>query len=113
MAKSGNMRTDRDRKRGPIMARRFQAIETLISSNECCICRVAQAHRDSGRRYIALEFAGIFAGFGSDVTLVLSRLQYPGGFDETSRAICAPIMEKKAVTHSTGCTVHKVDKPGK
>jgi glutathione reductase (NADPH) len=66
-----------------------------------------------GGGYIALEFACIFAGFGSDVTVVYRGDNVLRGFDEDVRVHVRAEMEKQGITILTGCTVDKVDKHGK
>ena len=66
-----------------------------------------------GGGYIALEFAGIFAGFGSDVTLIYRGENILRGFDDDVRTHVRAEMEKQGITILTGCTVDKVDKHGK
>ena len=66
-----------------------------------------------GGGYIALEFACIFAGFGSDVTVVYRGDNILRGFDEDVRAHVRAEMEKQGITILTGCTVNKIDKHGK
>jgi glutathione reductase (NADPH) len=66
-----------------------------------------------GGGYIALEFACIFAGFGSDVTVVYRGDNILRGFDEDVRMHVRAEMEKQGITILTRCTVDKVDKPGK
>jgi glutathione reductase (NADPH) len=65
-----------------------------------------------GGGYIALEFACIFANFGSDVTVVYRGDNILRGFDEDVRAHARAEMEKEGITILTGCTVSKVDKHG-
>ena len=65
-----------------------------------------------GGGYIALEFAGIFAGFGSDVTVIYRGDNILRGFDEDVRAHVRTEMEKRGITIITGCTVDKVEKHG-
>jgi glutathione reductase (NADPH) len=89
-------------------------IEHVISSNEVF-------HLDSlpkriliqGGGYIALEFACIFAGLGSDVTVIYRGENILRGFDEDVRSHVRSEMEKEGITILTGCTVSKVDKHGK
>ena len=66
-----------------------------------------------GGGYIALEFAGIFAGFGSDVTVIYRGDNILRGFDEDVRKHVRAEMEKHGITIITGCTIDKVDKHGK
>jgi len=66
-----------------------------------------------GGGYIALEFACIFAGFGSDVTVVYRGENVLRGFDEDVRAHARAEMEKRGITILTGCTIDRVDRHGK
>ena len=63
-----------------------------------------------GGGYIALEFAGIFAGFGSDVTVIYRGDNILRGFDEDVRTHLRSEMEKQGITILTGCTVSRIDK---
>ena len=65
-----------------------------------------------GGGYIALEFACIFAGFGSDVTLIYRGDNILRGFDDDVRTHVRAEMEKHGITILTGCTIAKVDKHG-
>src|ERR1700692_2438316 len=92
----------------------FPGIEHVISSNE--VFDLPQQPRRiliQGGGYIALEFACIFAGMGSDVTLVYRGDNILRGFDEDVRAHVRDEMEKEGITILTGCTVEKIDKHGK
>jgi glutathione reductase (NADPH) len=89
-------------------------IEHVISSNE--VFHLPQLPRRiliQGGGYIALEFACIFAGFGSDVTVVYRGDNVLRGFDEDVRTHVRGEMEKRGITILTGCTVAKVDKHAK
>src|SRR5258705_11637060 len=89
-------------------------IEHVISSNEVFhLPALPKRIVIQGGGYIALEFACIFAGFGSDVTLIYRGDNILRGFDEDVRAHVRAEMEKEGITILTGCTVNKVDKPGK
>ncbi len=89
-------------------------IEHVISSNE--VFHLKELPRRiviQGGGYIALEFACIFAGFGTDVTVIYRGDNILRGFDEDVRAHVRAEMERQGITILTGCTVNKVDKPGK
>jgi glutathione reductase (NADPH) len=89
-------------------------IEHVISSNE--VFHLAALPRRiviQGGGYIALEFACIFAGFGSDVTLIYRGENILRGFDEDVRAHVRAEMEKEGISIITGNTVDKVEKHGK
>ena len=89
-------------------------IEHVISSNEVFhLDALPRRIVIQGGGYIALEFACIFAGFGSDVTLVYRGENILRGFDEDVRAHVRSEMEKDGITILTGCTVGKVDRHGK
>src|SRR5689334_531522 len=89
-------------------------IEHVISSNEAFhLKELPKRIVIQGGGYIALEFAGIFAGFGSDVTVVYRGDNILRGFDEDVRTHVRSEMEKAGITILTGCTITKVDKHGK
>jgi glutathione reductase (NADPH) len=88
-------------------------IEHVISSNEVFhLARLPKRIVIQGGGYIALEFACIFAGFGSDVTVIYRGDNILRGFDEDVRSHLRAEMEKQGITILTGCTVNKVDKHG-
>jgi len=89
-------------------------IEHVISSNEVFhLDKLPKRIVIQGGGYIALEFACIFAGFGTDVTLIYRGENILRGFDEDVRTHVRAEMEKDGITIITGCTVDKVDKHGK
>ena len=93
---------------------RLPGIEHVISSNEVFHLReLPKRIVIQGGGYIALEFACIFAGFGSDVTLVYRGENILRGFDEDVRAHVRAEMEKEGINILTGCVVNKIDKHGK
>src|SRR3954463_8346399 len=88
-------------------------IEHVISSDEVFhLTELPKRIVIQGGGYIALEFACILAGFGSDVTVVYRGDNILRGFDEDVRAHLRTEMEKQGITILTGCTVSKVDKHG-
>jgi glutathione reductase (NADPH) len=89
-------------------------IEHVISSNEAFhLAELPKRIVIQGGGYIAMEFAGIFAGFGSDVTVVYRGDNILRGFDEDVRAHLRAEMEKQGITILTGCTVDKIDQRAK
>src|SRR5712672_495899 len=89
-------------------------IEHVISSNEAFhLAALPKRVVIQGGGYIALEFAGIFSGFGSDVTLIYRGSNILRGFDEDVRNHVRAEVEKRGITVLTGCTVDRVDKHGK
>src|SRR5579863_7620042 len=90
---------------------KIPGIEHVISSNEAFhLKKLPRRILIQGGGYIALEFACIFAGFGSDVTVVYRGDNILRGFDEDVRSHVRSEMEKAGITILTGCTVTKVDK---
>jgi glutathione reductase (NADPH) len=88
-------------------------IEHVISSNEVFhLEKQPKRILIQGGGYIALEFACIFAGLGSDVTLVYRGDNILRGFDNDVRAHVRKEMEQAGITILTGCTVGRVDKHG-
>jgi glutathione reductase (NADPH) len=86
-------------------------LEHVISSNEVFhLPKLPRRILIQGGGYIALEFACIFAGFGSDVTVIYRGGNILRGFDEDVRSHVRSEMEKAGITILTGCTVAKVDK---
>ena len=74
-------------------------VEHAISSNEAL-------HLDDlprriiivGGGYIAVEFAGIFANLGSEVTIIIRREDLLGGFDDDIRIALAQSMREAGIT---------------
>jgi glutathione reductase (NADPH) len=97
----------------PNHGRAIPGIEHVISSNEAFhLAKLPKRILIQGGGYIALEFACIFAGFGSDVTVVYRGDNVLRGFDEDVRSHVRTEMEKQGITILTGCTVNKVDRHG-
>ncbi|MET4250010.1 glutathione-disulfide reductase [Bradyrhizobium sp. LA6.7] len=89
-------------------------IEHVISSNEAFhLKELPKRIVIQGGGYIALEFACIFNGYGSDVTVIYRGENILRGFDEDVRKHVRAEMQKKGITIITGCTVAKVDKHGR
>jgi glutathione reductase (NADPH) len=98
----------------PNHGKAIPGIEHVISSNEVFhLETLPKRIVIQGGGYIALEFACIFAGFGTDVTLIYRGENILRGFDEDVRTHVRAEMEKEGITILTGCTVSKVDKHGK
>ena len=88
-------------------------IEHVISSNEAFhLPALPKRIVIQGGGYIALEFACIFAGLGSDVTVVYRGDNILRGFDDDVRAHVREEMEKDGITVLTGCTVDRIEKHG-
>jgi glutathione reductase (NADPH) len=63
-----------------------------------------------GGGYIAVEFAGIFHGMGSHVTLVHRGPKLLRGFDEDLRETLGNEMSKRGIDLRLNCTVARIDK---
>lgn len=88
-------------------------IEHVISSNEVFhLEKQPKRIVIQGGGYIALEFAGIFAGLGSQVSVVYRGDNILRGFDDDVRSHLRTEMEKHGINVLTGVTVTKVDKRG-
>ncbi len=88
-------------------------IEHVISSNEAFHLKALPKRIViQGGGYIALEFACIFAGLGSEVTVVYRGDNILRGFDDDVRAHVRREMEKAGIRIVTGCTIDKVEKHG-
>src|SRR5713101_6941818 len=89
-------------------------IEHVISSNEVFhLTTLPKRILIQGGGYIALEFACIFAGFGSDVTVVYRGDNILRGFDQDVRTHVRSEMEMAGITILTGCTITGIDKRNK
>ncbi len=64
----------------------------------------------AGGGYIAVEFAGIFAGLGVDTTLVYRGANILRGFDDDVRAHVGEEMKKRGVKIVLGCQHESIEK---
>ncbi len=95
----------------PNHGRMIPGIEHVISSNEVFhLPELPKRILIQGGGYIALEFACIFAGLGSDVTVIYRGDNILRGFDHDVRAHVRAEMEKDGITVLTGCTVERVER---
>jgi glutathione reductase (NADPH) len=86
-------------------------IEYAISSNEAFhLQRLPPQVLIQGGGYIALEFASIFAGLGSRVTLVYRGNNILRGFDDDVRQHVRMDMEKRGIRVLTGCKVAAIER---
>jgi len=93
---------------------KIPGIEHVISSNEAFhLKELPKRIVIQGGGYIALEFACIFAGFGSDVTLIYRGENILRGFDDDVRTHVRSEMEKEGINILTGCVVKRIDKHGR
>ena len=88
-------------------------IDHVISSDEAFhLTELPRRIVIQGGGYIALEFAGIFAGLGSDVTVIYRGDNILRGFDQDVRAHARAEMEKRGITIITGCVINRVERHG-
>jgi glutathione reductase (NADPH) len=86
-------------------------IEHVISSNEAFhLAELPPRVVIQGGGYVALEFATIFAGLGSEVRVVYRGENILRGFDEDVRHHVRMDMEKRGVRVVTGCKVTGVER---
>jgi glutathione reductase (NADPH) len=97
----------------PSFGDRIPGIEHAISSNEAFhLAELPRRVVIQGGGYVAVEFAGIFAGLGSHVTLVYRGENILRGFDDDVRQHLRMDMEKRGIRVVTGRTITAIEKPG-
>ena len=85
-------------------------LEHVVSSNEAFhLSRFPRRVVIQGGGYIAVEFAGIFAGLGSHVTVVYRGENILRGFDDEVRHHVRTEMEARGIRVLTGCKVVGVE----
>lgn len=85
--------------------------ELAITSNEAFhLDELPRRVLVAGGGYIAVEFAGIFNGLGSETTLVYRGEEILRGFDNDLRTHLHTEMEKKGVTIRTQVVFEKIEK---
>src|SRR5438067_2574201 len=95
----------------PWMGPAVAGLEHVISSNEAFHLQELPARiLIQGGGYIAVEFAAIFNGLGSDVTLVYRGENILRGFDDDLRAHLNAEMTKRGVRILCGTTVRAVQR---
>jgi len=88
-------------------------IEHAISSNDAFeLGELPRRVVIQGGGYIAVEFAGIFAGLGSHVTLVCRGDNLLRGFDDDVRQHLRMDMEKRGIRVVSGCKVAAIERAG-
>ena len=90
---------------------RIPGIEHVISSNEALdLPALPKRIVIVGGGYIAVEFAGIFNGFGSEVVEIIRRDQVLRGFDEDLRVYLGEEMRGRGVDIRGNTQVARIDK---
>jgi glutathione reductase (NADPH) len=86
-------------------------IEHVISSNEALdLPRLPRRIIIVGGGYIAVEFAGIFRGFGSEVVEIIRREELLHGFDDDIRVALAEEMRGRGVELHTRTQIARIEK---
>jgi glutathione reductase (NADPH) len=95
----------------PHLGAEIAGLEHVISSNEAFhLEELPKRILIQGGGYIAVEFAGIFNGLGSEVTLVYRGENILRGFDDDVREHLRSEMERRGVKIITRQTVDAVEK---
>lgn len=97
----------------PHLGPKIPGIEHVISSNEAFhLTELPKRTVIQGGGYIAVEFACIFAGLGSKVTLVYRGENILRGFDDDIREHLRSEMQTRGITVTCGHTVDAIEKSG-
>ena len=97
----------------PHMGPKIPGLEHVISSNEAFhLPDLPKRILIHGGGYIAVEFACIFAGLGSEVTLVCRNVNILRGFDDDIREHLRNEMGARGITVISDHTVARIDKSG-
>ncbi|MGH6725259.1 MAG: glutathione-disulfide reductase [Pseudolabrys sp.] len=95
----------------PYHGARIAGLEHVISSNEAFLLKdLPKRILIQGGGYIAVEFAGIFAGLGTQVTLVYRGENILRGFDDDVREHLRSEMEQRGIKIITRQTVSAIEK---
>ncbi len=95
----------------PSLGKEIEGYEHIISSNEALdLKELPRRILIQGGGYIAVEFAGIFNGLGSEVTLVYRGDNILRGFDDDVRNHLRAEMEKRGVRIITKKIVEGIEK---
>jgi glutathione reductase (NADPH) len=95
----------------PFHGAKIAGLEHVISSNEAFnLKQLPKRILIQGGGYIAVEFAGIFNGLGSEVTLVYRGEYFLRGFDDDLRAHLHKEMERRGIKIVTRQIVEAVEK---
>jgi glutathione reductase (NADPH) len=97
----------------PHLGPKISGLEHVISSNEAFhLPDLPKRILIQGGGYIAVEFANIFAGLGSEVTLVYRGENILRGFDDDVREHLRNEMRGRGLTVTCGHTVVAIEKSG-
>lgn len=97
----------------PHMGPNIPGLEHAISSNEALhLAELPKRIVIQGGGYIAVEFASIFNGLGSEVTLVYRGENILRGFDDDLREHLRNEMQTRGITVTCGHTITAIEKSG-
>ena len=97
----------------PWMPEGLEGIEHAITSEEAFhLPELPKRILIAGGGYIAVEFAGIFAGLGVETTLIYRGPNILRGFDDDVRAHLAGEIEKRGIKVILGCQHASLEKTG-
>jgi glutathione reductase (NADPH) len=97
----------------PFVDHAVPGCELAITSNEALHLKTQPKHIVIvGGGYIAVEFAGIFHGLGSEVTLLYRGEEILRGFDDDLRKALHAEYERRGIKVRCGVTPARVDKSG-
>jgi glutathione reductase (NADPH) len=97
----------------PTLGDPIPGIEHAITSNEAFhLTEFPRRIVIQGGGYTAVEFAGIFAGLGAEVTLVYRGENILRGFDDDIRMHLRTELEHHGIKVRTGCKVVAIEKAG-
>ncbi|MGH6664652.1 MAG: glutathione-disulfide reductase [Pseudolabrys sp.] len=97
----------------PHLGPKIPGLEHAISSNEAFLLQeLPKRIVIQGGGYIAVEFACIFAGLGSEVTLVYRGENILRGFDDDIREHLRSEMRGRGITVTCGHTVAAIERAG-
>jgi len=95
----------------PWMPEGLKGVEHVISSEEAFhLPELPKRILIAGGGYIAVEFAGIFAGLGVETTLIYRGPNILRGFDDDVRAHLAGEIEKRGIKVVLGCQHSAIEK---
>lgn len=89
----------------------FKGVEHTLTSNQ--FFKLEQRPQKvlvAGGGYIAVEFAGIMQGLGSDVSIVIRREHILRGFDQDVREFLQEQMSEKGISFLTEKTIVEIEK---
>ncbi len=94
----------------PVRAREPGCQHSIVSDDVFYLDRLPERILIAGGGYIAVEFAGVFAGLGAETTQIYRGPLFLRGFDADVRAFLAEEMPKKGVDLVFNQIIEKIEK---